>query len=105
MANEPSLFSTPFSSKARRGAGNDALTTSSCPLLGVKRTCRLHCKMSAFDPKRTFRIYSIVFALNRIGVGIVRPRVYSDQSTTDKPVDQMTDAEIIACTSVRRARG
>jgi len=24
-----------------------------CPLLGVKRTCRLHCEMSAFDPKRT----------------------------------------------------
>src|SRR5262249_17638735 len=24
------------------------------PLLGVKRTCRLHCEMSAFDPKRTF---------------------------------------------------
>ena len=54
--------------------------------------------MSAFDPKRTFRIYSIVFALNTIGVGIVRPRVFSDQSTTDKPVDQMTDAEIIART-------
>jgi MFS family permease len=26
---------------------------SECPLLGVKRTCRLHCKMSVFDPKRT----------------------------------------------------
>jgi heterodisulfide reductase subunit A-like polyferredoxin len=24
-----------------------------CPLLGVKRTCRLHCEMSAYDPKRT----------------------------------------------------
>jgi hypothetical protein len=26
---------------------------SECPLLGVKRTLRLHCEMSAFDPKRT----------------------------------------------------
>src|SRR5262245_36531664 len=24
-----------------------------CPLSGVKRTCQLHCEMSAFDPKRT----------------------------------------------------
>ena len=24
-----------------------------CPLSGVKRTWRLHCEMSAFDPKRT----------------------------------------------------
>jgi hypothetical protein len=28
--------------------------TIRCPLSGVKQTCRLHCGMSAFDPKRTF---------------------------------------------------
>ena len=31
----------------------DIKRTSQCPLLGVKRTCRLHCVMSANDPKRT----------------------------------------------------
>jgi hypothetical protein len=29
------------------------LSPSVCPLLGVKRTWRLHCEMSAYDPKRT----------------------------------------------------
>src|SRR5262245_21066392 len=47
-------------------------------LSGAKRRCPFAPHMSAFDPKRTFRIYSVVFALNTIGVGIVRPRAFSD---------------------------
>ena len=34
-----------------------------CPLSGVKRTSRLHCKMSAFDPKRTSQAYLCLFGL------------------------------------------
>ena len=35
----------------RRG---DRISARTCPLLGVKRTCRFALQMSAFDPKRTF---------------------------------------------------
>jgi hypothetical protein len=28
--------------------------TTECPLLGIKRTWRVRCEMSAYDPKRTF---------------------------------------------------
>jgi putative ABC transport system substrate-binding protein len=33
--------------------GGHSTTEFQCPLLGVKRTRLLHCKMSAYDPKRT----------------------------------------------------
>src|SRR5512139_2091655 len=32
-----------------------AESRAECPLSRVKRTCRLHCEMSANDPKRTFK--------------------------------------------------
>jgi hypothetical protein len=34
-------------------SGHHARRTE-CPLSEVKRTCRLHCELSAYDPKRTF---------------------------------------------------
>ena len=37
---------------------------SQCPLSGVKRTCRLHCEMSAYDQKRT--LVSVVAILGII---------------------------------------
>ena len=35
--------------------GGHAPVHRTCALLGIKRTCRLHCGVSAYDPKRTFR--------------------------------------------------
>jgi hypothetical protein len=45
-------FHAPFSSKAKRGQGNDVFTTSSCALSGAKRTPPRLGMLSAYDPKR-----------------------------------------------------
>src|SRR5262249_41759427 len=58
-----------------------ALTDTDFPLLGVKRTWRLQCEMSALDPKRTYRfgIYCLSHTLressNKRSAFAIRPRV------------------------------
>jgi hypothetical protein len=48
-----------------------------CPLSGVKRTCRLHRKMSAYDPKRTSVNSQLQNLSERVGGAETRSAIHA----------------------------